>query len=93
MTVMLLALTQPSRSEDLSKLDLRMTSFKGNGGNTVKARETDTKFSFFFPSFPERPELCLVQALRAYEKETAEIRKEESRLLLALIKPHKAVVS
>ena len=55
-TVMLLALTRPSRSADLSKLDVHMCSFKSNGvvfrpvHLTKQSRSSRPMADFFFPS-------------------------------------------
>ena len=98
-TVMLLALTCPSRSVDLSNLDLKMRSFRSEGvefsptGLAKQTRQGRTIASFFFPSCPDKPELCPVQALRAYEFQTEMLRGEESKLFVAVIKPHRAVTS
>ena len=48
---------------------------------------------FFFLSFPHDPGLCPVVTLKAYEDRTAPYRGDETRLLLALIKPYRAVTS
>ena len=98
-TVMLLALTRPSRSVDLSNLDLKMRSFRSEGvefastGLAKQTRQGRTIANFFFPSCPDKPELCPVQALRAYESQTEMLRGEESKLFVAVIRPHKAVTS
>ena len=49
----------------------------------------------FFTSFPHNTRLCPVNKLRAYEAATESIRKDnkEKKLLVATIKPHKAVSS
>ena len=98
-TVMLLALTRPSRSADLSMLDLRKRSFKADGveffptGLAKQSRQGKPIQSFFFPSCPDILELCPVRTLRAYEQKTKSLRGEESKLFVATIKPHRAVAS
>ena len=91
-TVMLLALTRPSRSTDLSKLNLKSRSFKANGVEFVptelakQSRQGKVMSSFFFPSCLEQPELCPVKTLKAYEHRTVELRGEESKLFIAIIR-------
>ena len=98
-TVMLLALTRPSRSADLSSLDLKLRTFRVDGVKfspsrlSKQSRQGKSIETFFFPSYPDTPELCPVRALKAYEKLTVDIRGKESKLFLAIIKPHRAVVS
>ena len=98
-TVMLLALTRPSKSADLSKLDLKTRSFRSEGvefaaaGLAKQSRQGNPLSSFFFPSCRDKQELCPVRTLKAYEKRTKTLRGEESRLFVMVIKPHKAVAS
>ena len=96
---MLMALTHPSRSADLSQLSLSGRQFKPDGvvfipGSLAKqSRQGKQITEFFFPSFPYDPALCPVVTLRAYEERTAPNRRSELKLFLAIIKPHKAVTS
>ena len=59
-TVMLLALTRPSRSADLSQLDLQTRSFKSDGvefvpvGLSKQSRQGKPIPNFLFPSCPDR---------------------------------------
>ena len=75
-TVMLLALTRPSRSADLSRLNLQMRSFKSNGvvfrpAHLAKqSRSSKPMADFFFPSFDDDPTICPMVTLRAYEERT-----------------------
>lgn len=98
-TVMLLALTRPSRSADLSNLDLQARSYRRDGvefaatGLAKQSRQGKDIPNFFFPSLPDVPVLCPVLALKEYEKRTREVRADESKLFVAIIKPHKAVTS
>ena len=96
---MLLALTRPSRSADLSQLDLGRKAYKPDGvcfyPNELakQSRQGSQIAKFFFPSFPANPVLCPVMALKAYESKTKPIRGDETKLLTSFIKPHKAVTS
>jgi hypothetical protein len=52
----------------------------------------------FHASFPESPDLCVVNCLREYEKQTKEFRThidstKPNRLLLSYIRPHKPITS
>ena len=97
--VFLLAITRPSRSADLSQLDVkRMRS--DNAGisflptNLAKqSRQGKPIAEFFFPSFPANQLLCPVNSLRVYLVKTKPLRGEETKLFLSFIKPHKAVTS
>jgi len=96
---MLLALTRPSRSADLSQLDLARRVYKLDGvcfyPNVLakQSRQGSQIANFFFPSLPGNPILCPVVTLKAYEDKTIPIRGEETKLLISFIKPHKAVAS
>ena len=96
---MLLALTRPSRSADLSQLDLQTRSFKSDGvefvpvGLSKQSRQGKPIPNFFFPSCPDKPKLCPVLALKSYEKVTGKLRGDVTKLFVATIKPHKAVTS
>ena len=98
-TVMLLALTRPSRSADLSQLNIQRRQFNPEGVVFVpdnlpkQARKGKPIKSFFFPVFPDNNSLCPVSTLRAYEERTSPLRMGETKLFLAIIKPHKAVSS
>ena len=93
---MLLALTRPSRSADLSQLNLQYkpegVAFKPSS-LAKQSRQGKPIMEFFFPSFPHDPGLCPVETLKAYEARTAPNRGTEQKLFLALIKPYKAVTS
>ena len=96
---MLLALTCPSRSADLSHLDLSRRIYKPDRvcfyPNTLVKQSTQGFHiaKFFFPSFPDNPLLCPVTTLKAYEERTKPIRGKESKLLISTIKLCKAVSS
>ena len=99
---MLLALTRPSRSADLVKLDLRFRKFSPEGvafkeaGLAKQSRAGKPRAEFFFPAFTD-PVLCPRATLRAYERKTEAFRTEgdpeQSKLFLAVVKPHKPVSS
>ena len=103
-TVMLLALTRPSRSADLSRLNLQMRSFKSNGvvfrpAHLAKqSRSSKPMADFFFPSFAEDPVICPMVTLKAYEERTESFRANlpvDSRhqLFLSCIGQHTPVSS
>ena len=96
---MLLALTRSSRSADLSQLDLSRRVYKPDrvcfqpSSLAKQSRQRAKIANFFFPSFPNDSLLCPVAAIKAYEERTALFWGKETRLLLAIIKPHRAVLS
>lgn len=75
-TAMLLALTRPLRSADLSKMNLQMRLFKLNGvvfrpvHLAKQSRLSKPIADFFFPSFAEEHTICAMVTLRAYEERT-----------------------
>ena len=95
-TVMLMALTRPSRSADLSQLNLRFRRYLPEGVTfkptklAKQSRQGKTLQEFFFPSFPLNKLLCPVDTLKAYEERTKGNRGDDR---LFLIKPHKPVCS
>ena len=103
-TVMLLALTRPSRSADLSKLDIHTRSFKSNGvvfrplHLAKQSRSSRPVADFFFPSFAEDSLVCPMVTLKAYEERTEAFRaklpvESRSRLFLSWIGQHSPVSS
>ena len=48
---------------------------------------------FFFPSLPDDPCLCLVTTLKAHKERTQLLQRVETKLLVTIIKPHKAISS
>ena len=96
---MLLALTRPSRSTDLSLLDIAARQYTPDGVTFLpsclakQSRQGKPLSEFFFPTFPTNFRLCPVTTLRAYEERTESLRNGETKLFLALIKPHKSVTS
>ena len=100
---MILALTRPSRSADLVRLDLRYRRHTPEGvvfqepGLAKQSRQGKPRAEFFFPAFPSNSRLCPQQTLRAYEQRTESFRtggnEEQTRLFLAVVRPHKPVCS
>ena len=98
-TVFLLAITRPSRSADLSQLDISRMRTLANGVAFVptvlakQSRQGKPIEEFFFPSLPGNTPLCPVASLQAYLDKTTSLRGEETRLFVSFIRPHKAVTS
>ena len=96
---MLLALSRPSRSADLSKLDISKRVYNPDGvcfyPSTLakQSRSTSQITNFFFPFLPGGSRLCPVSTLKEYESRTQPLPERETKLLVAIIKPHKAVSS
>lgn len=99
LTAFLLALTRPSRSADLSQLDMARRKPKPDGvvflprALAKQSRQGKPIAEFFFPSFPNNKNLCPVNTLDQYTLRTKSLRGDETRLFVATIKPHKAVTS
>ena len=78
---MLLVLTRPSRSADLSQLDLSRRTYKPDGvcfyPNTLAKQfgQGSQIANFFFPSLPGNPLLCPVTTLKAYEERIKHVTK------------------
>uniref|UniRef100_A0A1X7UVA6 Tyr recombinase domain-containing protein n=1 Tax=Amphimedon queenslandica TaxID=400682 RepID=A0A1X7UVA6_AMPQE len=49
--------------------------------------------SFYFPAFLANTTLCPVNTLDTYPDKTKQMRRNENRLFIFFIKPHKAVTS
>ena len=103
-TVMLLALTRPSRSADLSKLDIGWRSYQSDGvtfrpAHLAKQNRSSKNIpDFFYPCFKDDPMLCPVDTLKAYEDRTKEFRdfqssKPKTQLFLSWIGEHNPVTS
>ena len=100
-TVMLLALTRPSRSADLSQLDLTGRRYIPEGvvfsptKLAKQSRQSRPLTDFFFPTFPHNKRLCPVHTLKVYEERTASFREGQvsSVLFLTTIKPHSPAAS
>ena len=98
-TVMLLALTRPSRSTDLAKLNL--TGYRNTQEGavflpTALAKQSRTGKGikeFFFPKFTENSKLCPVHSLNLYIERTRELRGGATQLFVSFIKPHDPITS
>ena len=98
-TVMLLALTRPSRSADLAKLNIK--GYKNNPEGAVFTPTALAKQSrpgrdikeFFFPKFTENENLCPVKSLSFYIEKTVNLRGNNEQLFISFIKPHHPVTS
>ena len=98
-TVMLLALTRPSRSADLAKLSL--TGYRNTPEGAVFLPTALAKQSrpgrdikdFFFPKFTENERLCPVHSLNLYIERTKALRGDNKQLFISLNKPHNPVTS
>ena len=101
---MLLALARPSRSVDLSRLDIQARSFTSSGlafkpqHLSKQSRSSKPLADFFYPRFPEDPQVGPVVTLQAYEARTLEFRALKSdspktTLFLSWIGKHDPVTS
>ena len=100
---LLMALVEASRSSELHALDVRYRVFKPEG--VLFSLPTFTKIrtcgapskQLFFAAFPKDQNLCVVQCLREYEKQTATFRprnkEADNPLFLSHIRPHRPVTS
>ena len=96
---MLLALTRPARSADLSKLDLK--GFRDTAEGAVflpvalakQSRPGKSLKEFFVPKFIENPKLCPVVSLGFYLKKTESLRDNASQSFISFIQPHLPVSS
>ena len=61
-----------------------------------QSRQGKPRAEFSFPAFPSNSRLCPQQMLRAYERKTESFRtegnEEQTRLFLAVVRPHKPVL-
>ena len=97
-TMLLFALTRPSRSADLSQLHLEFRRYlsEGEAFHPTKLEkqsyQSKPMAEFFFPAFLPNSLLCPVATLRAYEGRTQEIRQETGPgpLFPTTITPHQA---
>lgn len=91
---MLLALSRPSRSADLSKLDLSRRVYKSDGvcfyprALAKQSRSTSQITNFISPSLPGESRLCPVSTLKEYEDRTEPFQGRETNPLVTIIKPH-----
>ena len=101
--VTLLGLTRPSRSSDLSSLDLRYLKFLSDGIQfhpselAKQSRPSKSVATFLFPSFPSDKKLCPKATLQSYMSMTESYRgtgpNRKSKLLLSYIKSHNPIAS
>ena len=101
--VMLLALTRPSRSHDLSNLDLRCMKILPDGvefkSNCLakQSRPSRPAAPFVFPAFTTDKNLCPKEALSEYVSRTESFRgtgsDRKTKLFLSYIKPHSPISS
>ena len=82
---MLFALANADRCSDLAALDLNHRTYQGNGVKFIipgltKSRRKGPPIEAFYPSFPESPKLCPVQALKEYEKRSEKLRQSQETL-------------
>ena len=103
-TVMLLALTRPSQSADLSNLNIQWRSYRSDGVTfrpthlAKQNRSSKHLPDFFFPCFKDDPILCPVVTVKASEECTKEFRDFQSStpktcLFLSWIGKHNPVTS
>ena len=98
-TVMLLALTRPSRSADLAKLNLSGYRFSPEGvvftptSLAKQSRPGREIKDFLFPRFTENEGLCPVKSLMLYIEKTKDLRGDNKQLFISFIKPHNPVTS
>ena len=98
-TVMLLALTRPSRLADLAKLSIKGYRNTPEGviftpAALAKQSRPGREISeFFFPKFRGNECLCPVRSLNLYVERTRTLRGDTEQLFISFIKPHHAVTS
>ena len=91
-TVMLLALTRPTRSADLSQMSSQGCHFSPEGVKIFpsalakQSRQGKTIKPFFSRIFSENNLICPVTTLRAYIARTLPLRADETKLFVATIK-------
>ena len=98
--VVLLALTRPSKSSDLSNLSLKSMRILPDGlqFNPVclskQSRPSRPLKPFTFPSFSENELLCPKETVQAYVARTESFRGEgKDKLLLSYVRPHNPICS
>ena len=100
---MLLALTRPSRSSDLSNMDLRYMKILPDGIQfdpaelAKQSRPSKPVASFLFPAFPAVKRLCPKDTIQAYLHRTESFSgtgsERKTKLLLSYVKPHNPISS
>ena len=101
--VMLMALTRPARSVDLSKLDISNRFFTASGvlfkpqHLSKQSRPSKPLADFFYPRYTDDETICPVVTLLAYEARTVEFRdlsaNKRTLLFLSRIGKHELVTS
>lgn len=100
--VVLMALTQASRTSELQALDLRFRIYRPNGVSFKLASLTKKRTpglppkELLFGAFPPDRRLCVVHCLKQYKKATLEFRAncvESKPLFVSYMSPHKPVTS
>ena len=103
-SVMLLALTRPSRSMDLSKLDIQHRTYTSAGlvfkaqHLSKQSRPSKSLSDFYYPRFSDDTDVCPVATIQAYEQRTIQFRTPMSvtgktSLFLSWIEKHEPVTS
>ena len=103
-SVMLLVLARPSRSMDLSKLDIQHHTYTVDGltfkaqNLSKQSRPSKSLADFFYPRFPDDSDVYPVTTIQAYEQKMLQFRNPfsatgKTRLFLSLIGKHKPVTS
>jgi len=99
-TVMLLALIRPTRSVNLSKLDICAHGFTVTGvtfkaqNSSKQRRASKPLVDFFYPRYPEDQAIWPITTLQAYEDGTKEFTENKKYLLfLSWIGKHNPVSS
>ena len=103
-SVMLLALARPSRSMDLSKLDIQHRTYTSTGlvfkaqHLSKQSRPSKSLSDFYYPRFSDDTDVCPVATIQAYEQRKIQFRTPMSvtgktSLFLSWIGKHEPVTS
>lgn len=98
-TVVILVITKPTRSADLSQLDAKRMRYESLGVTvypTVLVKQScQGKLikGILFPSFSHNANLCPAKTLRTYLGKTESLWGNETRLFVSHMKHHKAITS
>ena len=98
-TALLLALTRPLRSSDLAGLSLASLRYIPEGAVFSADKLAKQSFAgrpikdFFFPSFPDNPNLCPVNTLKVYIERTKVKRGSEKNLFITAVGKHHSATS
>ena len=101
--VALLALTRPSRSNDLSNLDIQHMNMLPDGVQfqatslSKQSKPSKPTAPFIFPAFPANKNLCPKLTISSYISRTESFRgnaqERKNKLLLSYVKPHNPISS